>query len=283
MIDKKVILFTIILSAILSVVSYGQIRDNAHRLSLGTLYRELSSIEESFEEKLYYKECAAFDFKKFKATIRSGATIDKYQLGYNNSNELREIVIALAGDSTKLVKFIIRDFPSHRILICKRNSGPGGSFMFCPSVIVLEKEHLKEPLFFMLTLCPMSSLNILMRMDSNRFPLGKFEDISAIMFLRDDLNANKLIKLKKSQIVFVSEIFYTMFPRTVDHENAKIYFCDNITSGLKLDESTYVDEINYVKAQPDLEVTLRVRQSEVSKKWPLWIFNGAHDYLEVER
>jgi hypothetical protein len=248
-------------------------------LAIGDFYKILQTIKPR-KELVSYEKFSGFNYKEFKPLAGNVAEEDFFEVGYNNKKEIKEIIHHQRVPSQISHKMLVYGYNDYVIMLyqVKLRDDP---YNFVPAAFILFKEAESNfPKNFMITLLPQfgdgddvytpGTLYI-------EYPIRKFEDISAVMVLDDNLYPKNLIKISDGQIVFDSDIHY-LSDNTVDFESASIFFGTKSHPELKISGETCLDQIHFHKVPPDMVLTLHPSVGPVTKTAPLWIFGGAHDY-----
>ena len=260
-----------------------QAQDNGCKtVTLGKFFHSVKSIDVKKRETLSYKKYSSFSYKDFKPISDKLNENDFFEVGYSG-DEIKEIIHHQRMGRLVSNKLTIHEFEDYRILIYQIKFEDDKEYSFTPTAFIMLKKPAKDSLKnFMITLVPQfgEGDNVYKPgFNYREYPVGKFEDISAIMVLDGELYPTDHLRIANGQIVFDSHIYYSS-NKTVDYESVSIFFCNESHPNLKVNEDTCLGEIIFHNESPDMVLPLHPAVGANTMNAPLWIFSGAHDYKQ---
>lgn len=242
-------------------------------------YEAIKNIDANRKEALTYIKCKGFSYSDFKPVEGQINESDFYEIGYNEKKQIQEVIRHQNADVPASYKLIIHDRPDYRILLYQNKVGNSAQYGFTPTAFIMLKRQDNLARNFMINFRPQFGKDPYNPgLSTAKFLVGKFEDISALMILDDELYPTSLYKFKDNYLVSVSDIFYKQASRMVDYELISIHLNSSDHPNIKINRNTCLEEINSNIGLGDLILPVHPAVSEDTSNLPLWIYSGAHQY-----
>lgn len=237
-------------------------------VTLGQLFEELNVIDYSDVEPLTYKKFPSFSFKTFKPINGKFDSNDFFYIGFNKNAEIKEVSRKKNGNYT-MYRLKVIDFRDHRLLI-PITEGDGLERGYYGTAIAIDKAGGYN---YLLGATSRFGENTgMIPVSVGGIDFKKFEDISIVMILDEDLYPLQLIKIVNGTVVFVSILKYTS-DRKVDYAKAYVYFFPDQNKKLAIYRDlcpvTLVENCD----QPQKILTIKPKAFD-KKVEPLWDFLG---------
>ncbi|MFD0998709.1 hypothetical protein ACFQ21_05295 [Ohtaekwangia kribbensis] len=251
-------------------------QEKCQTVSLGDLFSVLTANTRNALPVKYVK-FKDFDFKIFKPLDGSIDQSNFYEIGYDKSGSITEIIHFQKLPVEVKQKILVSEDGNFRVL--KYQIEDNGKYYFLPIAIFMMKIFdEKHPRNFMINTLPLfGDENNIYRPGKlyTNFPISDVKSISVIMILNDELFPVDIFKLYEGNVVFHSQVYYTA-SNLVDYEFAGIYY--KKTDDLTITESTCISQLMFHKTNPDMTLSLHPKVNALTKVQPLWIRGGAHEY-----
>jgi len=274
----------ILVCIILNFVCCNAQTDHCKVTTLGEFLSQLESIHELPKIKIRYSKYHSFNFEKFEPVKGTVLSNDFYEIGYSSSDSIVEIIHhkVLSNNHKIELKFIVYHFPQNRLLACQIADIDHSGFL--PIIILMSKNEKSSLKNFMINLKPQfgtRGTGYVPGLVYSNVPIesSSIESISAIMALDDKLNAFQSLKLYNGYVMSQS-IFEYDSENKLNHENLDIYFPIPGVSSYQINNATCFSDILSNNQKPELSFILHPKIDEGFEGLPLWIYGGAHKYVE---
>jgi hypothetical protein len=256
-----------------TTTSFAQLRCGTP--SIGDFFAKLKSLKPIKSGLLSYKKYDSFDFELFKpiGNIKDSSFV---VVGYDGNDNIREIIF---NDAREPFSLAVYSFEEYRILLLKRKNNHA-DYLYTPTAIFNSKSGDEN---YMINVRAQFKNNYEAYDLFEQFPIGKFEDISCIMYLDKQLYPYEMIKFSNQRIVLYSEFKYE-FEASRKLEFELMYFFidpEHYYKDLNINENFCMKDIVSKMTELKTESNLVVfsKPSVLSKtQAPLWVFSGAHRY-----
>lgn len=246
-------------------------------VTMAFCYETIKNIKAS-KEPITYKKYFGFSFANFEPIDGKINEADFYEVGYNDKKQIVEIIRNKKAIEA-CYKLIVHEFPNFRVLFCQ-NKTKNSKYGFTPvAFFMFKKQEVNLARNFMINFQSQFGANPYKAgLSTEKFEIGNFYDISALMILDDELYPVSLFKFKDGYLVSSSEINYNAGSRTIDYEMASIYFNSVLSPERKITPQSCLEDIYSHVDLGDLTLPLHPEVHQKANDLPLWVFSGAHEY-----